>query len=106
MSARPSSRVPGGRDVREAGVVQRAHQEVAGTVAGEHAAGPVAAVRGRREADDQQPGGRVAEAGHRAAPVGLVAVVRASSRAPPPRSSGAAAGHRSQAITACGDLRR
>ena len=36
--------------------VQRREQEVARAVAGEHAAGAVAAVRGRREPDDQHPG--------------------------------------------------
>ena len=65
------------RDVREAGAMQRRHQEVAraaDAVAGEHAAGPVGAVRGRREADDEQPGARIAEAGNRPGPVGLVAI--------------------------------
>ena len=47
-----------GRDVGEAGAMERGHQEVAraaDAVAGEHAAGPVGAVGGRRQADDQQP---------------------------------------------------
>ena len=65
------------RDVGEAGAVQRGHQEVAGSadaVAGEDAAGAVGAVRRRREADDQQPRPRIAEAGDRLAPVGVVAI--------------------------------
>ena len=66
-----------GRLVREAGAVQRGEEEVARPVAGEDAAGAVAAVRGRGQAHDQQARPRVAEAGHRLAPV-----------APGPRSAG------------------
>ena len=43
-------------------------------VAGEHAARPVGAVRGRRETDEQQARVRVAEAGHGPAPVRVVAM--------------------------------
>ena len=60
--------------------VHGAHQEVAGaerTVAGEDAARAVGAVRGGREAEDEHPRLRVAKAGHRTAPVGLVPVGRA-----------------------------
>ena len=53
--------------------MERREQEVAGPVAGEDAAGAVAAVRGRREPDDQHAGARIAEAGHRPPPVLLVA---------------------------------
>ena len=48
-------------------------QEVAGAVAGEDAAGAVAAVGRGGEADDEQPRARIAEARHRPAPVLLVA---------------------------------
>ena len=44
-------------DVREAGAMERGHQEIAraaDAVAGEHAAGAVGAVRRGRETDDQQ----------------------------------------------------
>ena len=64
------------RAVREADLVHRPPQEVARGVAGEHAPGPVAAVRGRREADEQDLRARVAEARHRPAPVRLVAEAR------------------------------
>ena len=71
--------VSGRRDVGEAGAMQRRHQEVAGAadaVAGEHAAGAVGAVRRGRQADEQQPRVGIAEARHRAAPVGLVRYAR------------------------------
>jgi len=51
--------------VREAGAIERGVEEIAGAVAGEHPAGTVAAVRGRRETDDQHARARVAEAGQR-----------------------------------------
>src|SRR5574341_809536 len=41
------------------------------SVAGEDPARAVAAVRRRREADEQEPGARIAEAGQRARPVAL-----------------------------------
>ena len=53
--------------------MKRCPQEVARRVAGEDPAGPVPAVRRRREADDQDPRIGVAKAGHRPAPVRLVA---------------------------------
>ncbi len=62
------------RLVREPRFVHRAHQEAARAIPGEHPACSVGAVRRGREADDQQPGGRVAEAGHRSSPVDFVAV--------------------------------
>src|SRR5215211_8203395 len=62
-----------GRLVGEAGAVEAGEQPVAGAVASEDAAGAVAAVGGRGQADDEQAGRRVAEAGDRAAPVLLVA---------------------------------
>ena len=55
-----------------------AEQPVARAVAGEHAAGAVAAVRRGREAVDQHARLRVAEAGDRRAPVLLVGVRRAA----------------------------
>src|SRR3954468_15720942 len=57
--------------VREAREVERGEQPVARAVAGEDAAGPVAAVRCRREAEDVELRARVAEARDRPAPVGL-----------------------------------
>ena len=76
VSVSPSSGSLRRRDVGEAGAVQRGHQEVAraaDAVAGEDAAGAVGAVRGRRQADDQQPRARIAEARHRPRPVDVVA---------------------------------
>ncbi|HVB38003.1 MAG TPA: hypothetical protein VND92_05665 [Vicinamibacterales bacterium] len=69
------------REAREAGAVERGHEEVAGAVAGEHAAGPVRAVRGRGEAEHQQPGSRIAEARDGAAPVVSTRWARFFSRA-------------------------
>ena len=63
----------GGGLVRVPDSVQRRVEPVARTVAREHPPGPVGAVRGRRQADDEQPGAGVAEARHRAPPVLLVA---------------------------------
>ena len=51
----PVAGVRAGRLRRQAGPVQRGEQPVAAAVAGEDPAGPVAAVRGRRQPDDQQP---------------------------------------------------
>ena len=56
--------------------MERREQEVARSVAGEDAAGPVAAVGGRREAQQEDPRLRVTEARHGPAPVGLVAEAR------------------------------
>ena len=53
--------------------MQRRHQEIAGAVAGEHAARSIGTVRGGCEADQQQPCLRIAEPGHRPPPVDLVA---------------------------------
>jgi hypothetical protein len=66
--------VPSGRRrlVCEPGAVQRPEQPVAGQVAGEDAAGAVAAVRGRGEPDDQQRRVHRAESRYRPAPVLLV----------------------------------
>src|SRR5581483_3240081 len=61
------------RPVGVTGAVQGAKQEVAGTITREDAARAVAAVGRRRQANDQDAGARVAEAGHRPAPVVLVA---------------------------------
>ena len=60
--------------VGEAGPVQRRVEPLAGAVAGEHPPGPVGAVGGRRQADDRDPRGGVAEAVQRPRPVVLAAV--------------------------------
>ena len=60
--------------VGEAGVVQHGIEEVAGAVAGEDAAGAVAAVGSGGEAEGQDAGFGVAVAGHGTGPVGLVDV--------------------------------
>ena len=60
-----------GRLSGQAAPPQRGEQEVAAPVAGEDPPGPVAAVRGRGQAEDQHPGVLVAPAGDRAAPVAL-----------------------------------
>src|SRR5260370_26848799 len=66
----------GGRLVRVARAVEGAIEPIAGAVAGEDAAGAVAAVRRGRQSDDQQPRRRIAEPRHRASPVYLVLVGR------------------------------
>jgi hypothetical protein len=81
-------------------VVQRAHQEIAGpadAVAREHAPGTVRAVRGRREADEQQPRAWIAEAWNGASPVGVVAkratLLASDARAVRAQAGTAIAGH-------------
>ena len=64
--------VQGVRLAGEAGPVQRAVEPLAAAVAGEDPAGPVGAVRPRREADQHQAGLRVAPAGDRPGPVVVV----------------------------------
>ena len=68
--------VHGGRPCREPDPVQRGEQPVAGPVPGEDPAGPVRAVGGGRQTDDDQAGRRIAEAGHGLRPVRVVAVGR------------------------------
>ena len=58
----------------EAGLVKHPIEDVAGPVAGEHAAGAVGAVGSGSEAENQHAGARVAEGWHGAAPIDLVAV--------------------------------
>ena len=58
----------------EAELVQDGVHEVAGAVAGEGTAGAVGSVGSGSEAEDEDAGARVAEAGHGAGPVGLVLV--------------------------------
>jgi len=58
----------------EAKFVENGIHEVAGAVAGEGAAGAVGAVGAGGEAEDEDAGAGVAEAGNRAGPVGLVDV--------------------------------
>ena len=69
---------PEAQPAHEARLVHRTEQPVARPVAGEDASGAVAAVRRRRQPHDQQGGRRVAEAGHRPAPVLLVGEGRAA----------------------------
>jgi len=56
--------------------VERIEEPVAAAVAGEHPARPVTAVRGGRQADQQQARTRIAEARQRARPVLLAGVAR------------------------------
>ena len=56
----------------ESEVVEDRVHEVAGAVAGEGTAGAVGAVRSGGEAEDQDAGARIAEAGDGSSPVGLV----------------------------------
>ncbi len=60
--------------IGEAELVEDGVHEVAGAVAGEGAAGAVGAVRSGGEADDEDAGAGVAEAGDGTCPVGLVLV--------------------------------
>src|SRR6266571_1036131 len=69
--AQPEPVVALARDglAREAGAVERGVEPVAALVAGEHAPGPVGAVRCRRESDDEESRRRVAESRHGPGPV-------------------------------------
>ena len=58
----------------ETGLVEDPIEDVAGAVAGEHPAGAVGTVCARRESQDQDTGGRIAERRHGKSPVSLVAV--------------------------------
>jgi len=49
-------------------------EEVAGAVAGEHAAGPIGAMRAGRKADQEHAGVRIAKSGHWPGPIILIAV--------------------------------
>src|SRR5207237_5717400 len=60
--------------IGQAGAMHRAVEPIAGTVAGEDAAGAVTAVRRRRKADDEDPGSGVAKTGHGPTPVGPFAI--------------------------------
>ena len=53
--------------------MKRLVEKIAGAVAGEHAAGAIGAVRGGSEAENQEPGARIAKAGNGLAPVFPVA---------------------------------
>lgn len=55
--------------IRKTRFVQRAKEPIATAVAGKHAAGAIAAVRRRRQADNQQPRLGIAEAGDGLAPI-------------------------------------
>ena len=63
-----------GRLRGETGLEKSPIEEVAGAVAGEHAPGPIGAVRAGREADQEHAGAGIAEAGHWFGPIILVAV--------------------------------
>ena len=78
---RPSSRCDRRRLVREAGGVERSKSQLPLSVAREHAAGAIAAVRRRREADEQEPRAGIAEARQRARPVRLAAIAARRARA-------------------------
>src|ERR687894_1526209 len=60
--------------VRQTRAVERREEEVTRAVAGEDATGPVGAVGGGGEPEEDDPCSRVAEAGDRAAPVSLARV--------------------------------
>ena len=62
------------RAVGESGPVQGGEKEIARAVAGEDAAGAIAAVSRRSQAENQDAGGRVTETGDGPAPVFLVAI--------------------------------
>jgi hypothetical protein len=64
----------GARFAREAEFVEDGIHEVAGTVAGEGAAGAVGSVGAGGEAEDKDSGAGIAKAGDGASPVGLVVV--------------------------------
>lgn len=61
------------RLIRETRAIQAIVEKIARAVAGEHSAGAIAAVSGRREADDEQSRCRIAEAGTRLSPIVFVA---------------------------------
>ena len=82
------------RLVGESGPMHRAEQPVAAAVAREDPAGAVGAVGGGRQPEHDDPGGGIAEAGHRPAPVVVVAERGALRRAPPPRATRRGAGRR------------
>ena len=64
----------GGGLVGEAEVVEDGVHEVAGTVAGEDAAGTICPMRAGSKAENKDPCSRVAEAGDRTGPVGLIPI--------------------------------
>ena len=81
--------------------IQRGEEEVARPVAGEDPPGPVAAVGGRREPDDQDPRRGIAEARDRVDPSTSRRAKRATSRAADPL----APGDEPRTAPAGGDLR-
>ena len=83
----------------QADPVQAREQPVAGAVAGEDPAGAVAAVRGRREADDQHPRRRRRPSRGSAGPSRARRRTTPACRAPRPRASGPAAGRPRQTET-------
>jgi hypothetical protein len=62
------------RLIRESGRVKYPVQDVAGTIACEHASRPICSMRSRRQSEDQQPRIGVSERRHGSSPVGLIAV--------------------------------
>src|SRR5205814_1645845 len=69
VQPQPILAVDAGRLVREPGAVERREEEIAAAVAREHAARPVAAVRGGREAQQDEARGRISEPGDGTGPV-------------------------------------
>lgn len=53
----------------ETGPIERAVEKFTGTISGKHATGTVSSVGAGREANDEEAGVRIAERGHRFAPV-------------------------------------
>lgn len=62
------------RLIRESSFPERAIEELAGAIASKHAAGTIGAVRARGEPDDYKARKRIAETGHRPAPILLSAI--------------------------------
>ena len=60
--------------VGEAGGMKRAVKPVAAAVAGKHPAGAIAAMRRRRQTDDQNPRLRITKAGQRLGPISLAVI--------------------------------
>ena len=92
VQAQPVIRPRGTRRAGEPRAPQRPVEEVAGAVAGEHPPGPVGAVRGGRQAEQQQARRRVAEARHRAGPSTPARRMRRGARGRPARATAPAAG--------------
>ncbi len=62
------------RLIRETGAMELRVQEIAGAVSGEHAPGPIGAMRGGRQSDDDEGGFEITKGRNRASPVGPIAI--------------------------------